>query len=52
MIANLRVGMDHLDLKLVGSFDVKMANAPCAVSSSTADTEMALLMTSARRRNS
>ncbi|XP_074431854.1 putative 2-ketogluconate reductase [Larus michahellis] len=48
VIANSGVGMDHLDLKLVASFGVKMANAPRAVSSSTADTGMALLLASAR----
>lgn len=49
VIANSGVGMDHLDLNLVASFGVKMANAPRAVSSSTADTGMALLLASARR---
>ncbi|NXJ15799.1 GRHPR reductase, partial [Odontophorus gujanensis] len=49
VIANSGVGMDHLDLKLVASFGVKMANAPCAVSSSTVDAGMALLLASARR---
>ncbi|XP_054048362.1 probable 2-ketogluconate reductase isoform X2 [Rissa tridactyla] len=49
VIANSGVRMDHLDLKLVASFGVKMANAPRAVSSSTADTGMALLLASARR---
>ncbi|XP_053876778.1 glyoxylate/hydroxypyruvate reductase B-like isoform X2 [Malaclemys terrapin pileata] len=49
VIANSGVGMDHLDLKLISSFGVKMANAPHAVSSSTADTGMALLLASARR---
>ncbi|NXN67802.1 GRHPR reductase, partial [Himantopus himantopus] len=49
VIANSGVGMDHLDLKLVASFGVKMANAPHAVSSSTADTGMGLLLASARR---
>ncbi|NXJ78507.1 GRHPR reductase, partial [Trogon melanurus] len=49
VIANSGVGMDHLDLKLVASFGVKMANAPRAVSSSTADTGMALLLASAQR---
>ncbi|NXM49764.1 GRHPR reductase, partial [Gymnorhina tibicen] len=49
VIANSGVGMDHLDLKLVACFGVKMANAPRAVSSSTADTGMALLLASARR---
>lgn len=49
VIANSGVGMDHLDLKLIASFGVKMANAPHAVSSSTADVGMALLLASARR---
>ncbi|NXO47482.1 GRHPR reductase, partial [Aramus guarauna] len=49
VIANSGVGMDHLDLKLVASFGVKMANARCAVSSSTADTGIASLLASARR---
>ncbi|NWW75977.1 GRHPR reductase, partial [Climacteris rufus] len=49
VIANSGVGMDHLDLKLVAAFGVKMANAPRAVSTSTADTGMALLLASARR---
>ncbi|NXB95582.1 GRHPR reductase, partial [Vidua chalybeata] len=49
VIANSGVGMDHLDLKPVASFGVKMANAPHAVSSTTADTGMALLLASARR---
>lgn len=49
VIANSGVGMDHLDLKLIASFGVKMANAPHAVSSATADAGMALLLASARR---
>ncbi|NWU42052.1 GRHPR reductase, partial [Hylia prasina] len=49
VIANSGVVMDHLDLKLVAGFGVKMANAPRAVSSTTADTGMALLLASARR---
>ncbi|NWV43389.1 GRHPR reductase, partial [Grantiella picta] len=49
VIANSGVGMDHLDLKLIASFGVKMANVPHAVSSTTADTGMALLLASARR---
>ncbi|NWT01354.1 GRHPR reductase, partial [Mionectes macconnelli] len=49
VIANSGVGMDHLDLKLIASFGVKMANVPHAVSSSTADAGMALLLASARR---
>ncbi|NXE21919.1 GRHPR reductase, partial [Ardeotis kori] len=49
VIANSGVGMDHLDLKLIAGFGVKMANCPHAVSTSTADTGMALLLASARR---
>ncbi|NWI21122.1 GRHPR reductase, partial [Crypturellus soui] len=49
VIANSGVGMDHLDLKLIAAFGVKMANVPHAVSTSTADTGMALLLASARR---
>ncbi|NXS39272.1 GRHPR reductase, partial [Balaeniceps rex] len=49
VIANSGVGMGHLDLKLVASFGVKMANATHAVSSSTENTGMALLLASARR---
>ncbi|XP_027518579.1 uncharacterized protein LOC113956337 isoform X4 [Corapipo altera] len=49
VIANSGVGMDHLDLKLIASFGVKMANAPRAVCSGTADAGMALLLASARR---
>ncbi|NXM02843.1 GRHPR reductase, partial [Tyrannus savana] len=49
VIANSGVGMDHLDLKLISSFGVKMANVPRAVSTSTADAGMALLLASARR---
>uniref|UniRef100_A0A8C5T2A8 Glyoxylate reductase/hydroxypyruvate reductase n=1 Tax=Malurus cyaneus samueli TaxID=2593467 RepID=A0A8C5T2A8_9PASS len=49
VVANSGVGMDHLDLKLIASFGVKMANAPRAVSTSTADAGMALMLASARR---
>ncbi|KFV88384.1 hypothetical protein N308_02901, partial [Struthio camelus australis] len=49
VIANSGAGMDHLDLKLIAGFGVKMASAPHAVSSSTTDTGMALLLASARR---
>ncbi|XP_053099704.1 glyoxylate/hydroxypyruvate reductase B-like [Hemicordylus capensis] len=49
VIANSGVGMDHLDLKLISGFGVRMANAPQAVANSTADTGMALLLTAARR---
>ncbi|XP_074841554.1 glyoxylate/hydroxypyruvate reductase B-like [Carettochelys insculpta] len=49
VIGNSGVGMDHLDLKLISSFGVKIATAQHAVSNSTADTGMALLLASARR---
>ncbi|NXX39115.1 GRHPR reductase, partial [Tricholaema leucomelas] len=49
VIANSGVGMDHLNLSLVASFGVRMANAPRSVANSTADTGMALLLASARR---
>ncbi|XP_060100090.1 glyoxylate/hydroxypyruvate reductase B-like [Heteronotia binoei] len=49
VIANSGVGVDHLDLKLISSFKVKVANTPFAVASPTADLGMALLMASARR---
>ncbi|KAM9023136.1 putative 2-ketogluconate reductase [Ara ararauna] len=37
VIVNSGAGVDHLDLKLVASFGVKIAHSPCAVSSSTAE---------------
>ncbi|XP_010584978.2 probable 2-ketogluconate reductase [Loxodonta africana] len=49
IIANGGVGLDHLDLKLIASFGVKVANTPQAVSNPTADMGMALLLASARR---
>ncbi|XP_037661608.1 glyoxylate/hydroxypyruvate reductase B-like [Choloepus didactylus] len=49
IIANGGVGLDHLNLKLIASFGVKVANTPHAVSSPTADLGMALLLASARR---
>uniref|UniRef100_A0A670XQC5 GRHPR reductase n=1 Tax=Pseudonaja textilis TaxID=8673 RepID=A0A670XQC5_PSETE len=49
VIAVLGVGIDHLDLKLIFGFDIKVTNTPFAVSSSTADIGMALTLTSARR---
>lgn len=49
VIANSGVGVDHLDLKLISSFGVKVTNTPQAVSDSTADTGMALMLASARR---
>ncbi|XP_039101751.1 probable 2-ketogluconate reductase [Hyaena hyaena] len=49
IIASAGAGLDHLDLKLVASFGVKVANTPQAVSSPTADMAMALLLAAARR---
>nr|XP_056710461.1 probable 2-ketogluconate reductase [Euleptes europaea] len=49
VVANSGVGMDHLDLKLIAGFGVRMANAPNAVSSCTADVGIALLLAAARR---
>ncbi|XP_019400092.1 PREDICTED: uncharacterized protein LOC109316444 isoform X3 [Crocodylus porosus] len=49
VIANSGVGVDHLDLKLISTFGVKVTNTPQAVSDSTADTGMALMLASARR---
>ncbi|XP_023616910.1 uncharacterized protein LOC102427553 isoform X1 [Myotis lucifugus] len=49
IVANAGAGLDHLDLKLIASFGVKVANTPQAVSSPTADMGMALLLAAARR---
>ncbi|XP_048363098.1 probable 2-ketogluconate reductase [Sphaerodactylus townsendi] len=49
VIANSGVGVDHLDLKLISSFGVKVANTPFAVVNPTADLGIALLLASARR---
>ncbi|XP_053099694.1 probable 2-ketogluconate reductase isoform X2 [Hemicordylus capensis] len=49
VIANSGVGVDHLDLKLISSFGVKVANTPFAVSNATADLGIALMLASARR---
>ncbi|KAF6072939.1 hypothetical protein HJG60_010000 [Phyllostomus discolor] len=49
IVANPGAGLDHLDLKLLASFGVKVANTPQAVSSPTADMGMALLLAAARR---
>ncbi|XP_006875961.1 PREDICTED: glyoxylate reductase/hydroxypyruvate reductase-like [Chrysochloris asiatica] len=49
IIANGGVGLDHLDLKLIARFGVKVANTPKDVSNPTADMGMALLLASARR---
>ncbi|OPJ82784.1 putative 2-ketogluconate reductase [Patagioenas fasciata monilis] len=49
VIGNSGVGVDHLDLKMISSFGVKVTNTPHAVADSTADIGMALMLTSARR---
>ncbi|KAM9225793.1 glyoxylate/hydroxypyruvate reductase B-like [Dugong dugon] len=49
IIASVGVGLDHLDLKLIAGFGVKVANTPQAVSKPTADMGMALLLASARK---
>lgn len=49
IVASPGSGLDHLDLKLIASFGVKVANTPQAVSSPTADMGMALLLAAARR---
>ncbi|XP_012513265.1 PREDICTED: glyoxylate reductase/hydroxypyruvate reductase-like [Propithecus coquereli] len=49
IIANGGVGVNHLDLQLIASFGVKVANTPHAVSDPTADLGMALLLAAARR---
>ncbi|KAJ7338599.1 hypothetical protein JRQ81_012501 [Phrynocephalus forsythii] len=49
VVGNSGVGVDHLDLKLISSYGVKITNTPHAVSDSTADIGMALMLASARR---
>ncbi|NWU99769.1 GRHPR reductase, partial [Upupa epops] len=49
VVASAGVGVDHLDLELIASFGVKVANTPSAVSTDTADLAMALLLASSRR---
>ncbi|XP_069709917.1 probable 2-ketogluconate reductase isoform X2 [Phaenicophaeus curvirostris] len=49
VIGNSGVGVDHLDLKTIASFGVKVTNTPHAVADSTADIGMALMLASARR---
>uniref|UniRef100_A0A8C4XFJ9 Glyoxylate reductase/hydroxypyruvate reductase n=1 Tax=Erpetoichthys calabaricus TaxID=27687 RepID=A0A8C4XFJ9_ERPCA len=43
------VGVDHLDIPLITSFGVKIANTPTIVDNATADMGMALLLASARK---
>ncbi|KAK2534231.1 2-ketogluconate reductase-like protein [Columba guinea] len=49
IVANSGVGIDHLDLKLLSSYGVKVSNTPFAVSTDTADFGMALMLASSRR---
>lgn len=49
VIGNSGVGVDHLDLKMISNFGVKVTNTPHAVADSTADIGMALMLASARR---
>uniref|UniRef100_A0A8C5MF20 Glyoxylate reductase/hydroxypyruvate reductase n=1 Tax=Leptobrachium leishanense TaxID=445787 RepID=A0A8C5MF20_9ANUR len=49
VVVNGGVGIDHLDLKLISSFGVKVANTPNSVTNATADMAMTLLLASARK---
>ncbi|NWI21118.1 GRHPR reductase, partial [Crypturellus soui] len=49
IVSNSGVGIDHLDLKLLSRFGVKVSNTPFVVSTDTADLGMALMLASARR---
>ncbi|NXM60157.1 HPPR reductase, partial [Illadopsis cleaveri] len=49
VIGNSGVGVDHLNLKMISSFGVKVTNTPHAVADPTADIGMALMLASARR---
>ncbi|XP_056187718.1 probable 2-ketogluconate reductase isoform X1 [Falco biarmicus] len=49
VIGNSGVGVDHLDVKMISEFGVKVTNTPHAVADSTADIGMALMLASARR---
>lgn len=49
IVASSGVGIDHLDLKLLSSYGVKVSNTPSAVSTDTADFGMALMLASSRR---
>lgn len=49
VVGNSGVGVDHLDLKMISSFGVKVTNTPRAVADPTADIGMALMLASARR---
>ncbi|XP_048461978.1 probable 2-ketogluconate reductase isoform X2 [Rhincodon typus] len=47
-IVNHGVGVDHLDLSLIHSFGVKVANTPHVVDNATAEMGMTLMLASAR----
>ncbi|GCC40038.1 hypothetical protein chiPu_0024218 [Chiloscyllium punctatum] len=47
-IINYGVGVDHLDLPMINSFGVKVANTPHVVDNATAEMGMALMLASAR----
>ncbi|KAM4685356.1 putative 2-ketogluconate reductase isoform 1-T3 [Amazona ochrocephala] len=49
VIGNSGVGVDHLDLKMISNFGVKVTNTPHAVADPTADMAMTLMLASARR---
>ncbi|NWT01360.1 HPPR reductase, partial [Mionectes macconnelli] len=49
VIGNSGAGVDHLDLKMISSFGVKVTNTPHAVADPTADIGVALMLASARR---
>ncbi|XP_057233866.1 probable 2-ketogluconate reductase [Malurus melanocephalus] len=49
VVASSGVGIDHLDLKLLSSYGVKVSNTPFIVSTDTADLGMALMLASSRR---
>ncbi|XP_066435548.1 glyoxylate/hydroxypyruvate reductase B-like isoform X2 [Eleutherodactylus coqui] len=48
VIASAGAGVDHLDIKMISSYGVKVANTPHAVTNSTADLAMTLLLVVAR----
>ncbi|NWX15068.1 GRHPR reductase, partial [Aegotheles bennettii] len=49
IVASAGVGIDHLDLRLLASYGVKVSNTPSAVTTATADLAMALMLASSRR---
>lgn len=49
VVVNGGVGVDHLDIRLINSFGVKVCNTPHIVDNATADIGIALMLASARR---